>query len=489
MMGARLGRVRDQAESTAIEIIDSDPSAFGVDCVAAPAPAGRVVRPRWAIITAVGSVVVVVAASVLVWRPWQHDPDTAWSNRLLVEGPLSSVVEVAIDEPWIAPSSGEVGFVFAEPGAVLPRLRSGEGRSAVWQASAVDSMNAWSWSMSGDTPTLEVQGVPARVDGVDGSAVRVSFGPLDGRIFEVSTNALTKEEAVSFAGAIAVERGRPVLRDESVLLGMEPVGTYDEFNGALALLNLASGPTTATHTSVQLVGPQGGTVAISSTPDPGDGRLLTMAQLVLGGDATGGVHERPTLTRDLRPTTDDDQQVRGSMVVWHERGRFVVVTGSGSVDETLALAETTHEVTEEAWAPVAEQAQASDFHYPAFVGFHTTGDGSITAVSASTDSLGGLSLCLDDQVGSGDDGCVSDRDTQLPMLTFVSIRDLTFIFAMVSPDASLPELLVTRADGSVRVHPLFRPSGSVPGPAVAVSLPDDFQGAALLIDGDTVATL
>ncbi len=488
-MGARLGDVRAEAESTSIEIIDSDPSAFGVDRVAAPAPGARAPLPRSTMITAVGGVVAVAAAALLVWHPWRHDTEAAWSNRLLVEGPISSVVDVAIDEPWFGGSAGEVGFVFAEPGAVLPYLHGGEGRSAIWQSSVVDSMNAAYWSMTGYASTLEVQGAPARVDGVDGSAVRVSFGPLDGRIYDVSTHAMTKDEAVSFAGAIAVERGRPVLRDESVLLGMEPVGTYDEFNAALILLNLGyNGPTTATHTSVELTRPQGGIVAISSLPDPGDGRLLTMAQLVLGGGVTADVRERPALAQNVRVVTNDDQQVR-SLVAWDERGRFVVVSGSGGVDETLALAETTHEVTEEAWAPVADKANAFEPRFPAFIGFHTADDGSITAVSASADEFGVVSLCLDDQVGSGADGCMSEPDAQSPMLTLVSIRDLTFIVAMVSPDAPLPELLVTRTDGSVGVHTLFRPSSSIPGPAVAVSLPDDFQGAALVIDGETVATL
>lgn len=71
----------------------------------------------------------------------------------------------------------------------------------------------------------------------------------------------------------------------------------------------------------------------------------------------------------------------------------------------------------------------------------------------------------------------------------MSIRDLTFIVAMVSPHAPLPELLVTRTDGSVGVHTLFRPSRSIPSRAVAVSLPDNFREAALVVDGKTVATL
>lgn len=61
------------------------------------------------------------------------------------------------------------------------------------------------------------------------------------------------------ADAIAVERGRPVLRDDSVLLGMEPVGTFDEFNAAFMPLDIGlGGPTTATYTSVEMVRPEGG---------------------------------------------------------------------------------------------------------------------------------------------------------------------------------------------------------------------------------------
>lgn len=484
--------MRDEAEPTLIEIIDSDPSAFGSGDGVAPASRGGAPLPRWVIITALGSVLGLAAAALLVWQPWRHEAEATWSNRVLVDRPISSVTDVAIDAPWFGGSAGEVGYVFAEPGAVLPYLHGGEGRSAIWQSSAADSMNAAYWSMRGYTPTpgLQVQGVPARVDGFDGSAVQVSFGPLNGRIYEVNTHAMTKEEAVRLAGAIAVERGRPVLRDDSVLLGMDSVGTFDEFNAALMLLDIGlGGPTTATYTSVEMVRPEGGFVTITSLPDPGDGTLLAMAQLMLGGDATAIVHERPAVAQEVRVLINDDEQAR-SLVAWHERGRFVVVSGSGGLDETLALAATAHEVDEAAWAPIAEQAYSVDSRFPAYIGFHTADDGSTLLVSATTDERGGLSVCLEnlDVIGPAT-SCAVETDAASPMLQQMELDDLTFIVAMVSPDDLVAELLVTRADGSVGVHTLFRPGGSIPGPAVAVLLPDDFQEAALVVDGKTVATL
>jgi hypothetical protein len=283
---------------------------------------------------------------------------------------------------------------------------------------------------------MTVQGAPARLDGVDGSVVRIRFGPVDGRLYDVTTNGMTKEEATSFAGVVAVERGRPVLRDDSVLLGMEAIGSLDDFNAAANLLNLGyGGATTATVTSVKVVRRAGGVVSVASIADPGQGTFLTMARLVLGADAINAVRGLPALAADVRAVTNNDQQAV-SVVAWTERGRFIVVSSSSAVDETLVTAATAHEVSEEEWAPVADQAYPFEPGFPAFIGFLATADGSIFTVSATADERTGLRLCLD---GFGsDDDCAFEPDTALPMLTPMHIGNNNFIVAMVPPDDVLP---------------------------------------------------
>jgi hypothetical protein len=69
------------------------------------------------------------------------------------------------------------------------------------------------------------------------------------------------------------------------------------------------------------------------------------------------------------------------------------------------------------------------------------------------------------------------------------IHTVALVVAMVVADAVEPQLRITHSDGSVDVHVLFAPGTDLPGPAVAVFLPDDLREAALVVDGAVVATL
>lgn len=486
--------MRDEPDSAVIEIIDADPRAFGaVGDGVAPTRRTRADLPRWLIPVAVLSAVAIALVAALVWHPWLQPPEPPLTNRLLLDRPTSQVLDVGIDEPWWGSSAADVGLVLAEPGAVFPMLRSGVGRSAIWTSYAADSINAAYGGLGGQGEAVaDVQGTPARLTGTSGSVVRVGFGPLRGRMYDVTANGLTVESALRFANSIGVENGEPVLHDDDVLQGMEPVGSYDAFNVALGILNGGYfAPPTTPLTRVDYVdgGDDDGTVSVSSAPDDHDGEMLAMLSLLLGTPADHVVHDHPAFAADIRAVSDQEQGP-ASIVAWHERGRFIVVSGSGDVATTLALAETAHEATEEEWAPVADQAITDNFLYPATIGFRREADGSITGVSATYSQPSGLALCLnvDQQFGTGDE-CAVEDDMPSPFLTVMRIHTEALLVALVAEDSVQPEIHVTHADGTVDVHLLFRPSTALPGPAVAVFLPDDFREAALIVGGKVVATM
>ncbi|MGB8859146.1 MAG: hypothetical protein WCC60_07820 [Ilumatobacteraceae bacterium] len=485
--------MHDGADPHLIELIDVDPLAFdeAADADADSAlPAGR--RSPWRIALAMAGVAGVLGATLLVWQPWRHDPQQQWTNRLVLDRPVHEVVDVAIDAPWQGASAEEVGFVFAEPGAVLPFLLGGSGRSATWTSYAADSLRGAYGSIGqGDLPTVEVQGVPAEVAGVSGSVVRIRFGPLAGRMYEVTTNAMTKDEALHFAGAVGVDNGEPVLRDPSVLHGMQPVGSDDQFNAALGLLGSGwYGPSFQPYTSVSYT-TGGAATHIASIADDTDGVLMTMTELVLGATPGRTVHGQTALTRDVRRLTNDTQEI-ATIVAWHERGRFITVSGRGDMEETLAAAEGAREATEDEWEPIAAQATEFSTRFPATIGYRRTVggafNGTVTALTATYEAASGLRICLDDGYNTYAD-CATKSDARLPLLTIMHIHTVAFVVAMVEADAALPELRIERTGGVIDTHILFRPSLSIPGRAVAVFVPEDLVGATLLVDGEIVATL
>ena len=431
----------------------------------------------------------IAAVTMLVWQPWRHDPEPAWSNRLLVDLPTNLVIDAAIEQSWPGGLAGDIGYVFAEPGAVLPFLQGGKGRSASWNSTAVDSVRSAFRPTSDGTPEVLIQGVPARVAGVDGSVVRIAFGPLKGRYYDVTTNGMSTPEALGFAENIAVDRGQPELRDNSVLLGMEPVGTVDDYYAALTLLNIGfGGPTSSRPTTVKSVRASGGIIVISSLSDGDEsGALLNMALLLFGADSGATVRGHPALAREVRSILNNDQEIV-SVVAWHERGRFIVISSSGSVDETLALAATTHEAGDDEWAAVASTINQNIVTPAAGIGFRIATNGSLDqllAASSGTDAT--VNLCLETQPES-DARCTDTPIDGLPLLTLVALGEDSVVLAMASTEAVSPELHITHSDGTVDIHILFRPTLGIPGPAVAVFLPADFKSAALLIHDEVVAT-
>lgn len=430
------------------------------------------------------SALAIAALTALVWRPWHRDPQPPWSARLLVNLPTSRVITATTVQPSLA--SGEVGAVYADPGATLPALRGADGRSAMWVAYPADDSLSASLVLDQFLIPEEVHGARTSLAGLGGSAARISFGPIDGRVYDVTTNGLTRAEALAFAGSIDVNRGEPILRDQTVALGMERVGTYGDYLQTLEVLqfDFYTRQSTAT-TSVVLAASITGVVTISSLAGRDDDPFVRMMQLILGSTTDTAVHRQPAISANV---SDLDTSPRiTSLVAWHERGRFIVVAGSGDTKETMTMAESTSELTEAEWVSVAANVDPSPMRPSAFIGYRTNADGSVVHVAASTSNdTGDLQLCTDRQ---SEVQCTVEPATPLPILTRTTVDYHDVVVAMVDSTEPLAELRIAHTDGSVDVHVLFQPTWAVPGPAVAVFTGGNFESAELLVDGQVVATI
>lgn len=474
-----------------IELIDDDPSVFGP--VTAPPP--PVPRPRWVVPAAVAACLAVAAATLLVWQPWQDEPEPPLSNRLALRNqPFNEVLSVMIDAAWVGQSAGEVGLVYADSDAVFPRFTAGKGRSAWWMAYAADSRAP---SFAGVLSSRLVQGRSAAVTTDLSGATQLDFGPIDGRRFTVITHGLSADETAAIGEQIGVVDGEPVVRDTSVLLGMEPIGTLAEFDTAVALAGGDWAVAQLPHTEVVYIEGDG-RAEIDSVADS-DGSIERLLTMLLDADQQPTVDRRDVWTADVSEIGDG--RIR-SLVAWRERERLIVVRGSYDVADTLATADTAVELNEAEWQRIAAQATppgAGGFDSPrgtvgAFpatigriaVGFDSVGE--IIATPTVFDGTAGSSLCLSTDVGID---CEPEQITQQPpSLTVHAVHGRDLILALAPPGSHEPMLRITRG-GVTELHLLFRPGGerTLPGPAVAVERTDDMDLVELLVDGSVVATL
>lgn len=481
-------------EDLRIELIDDDPSVFGPATAATPPRH----RPRWVVPAAVVAALAVAVVGLLVWQPWHHDPEPPLSNRLaLASQPFNEVESVEIDAAWDGPSAAEVGFVYADPDpdATLPRLRNAKGRSLRWVAYAADSAVPRSNALVALDQVLGT--TVATIDRF--GATQLDFGPIDGRRFTVTAFGLTRDEIMGIAQQIAVVDGEPVLRDESVLVGMEPIGTLAEFDTAVALaggdLPVARQPLT------EVVYVEGdGRVSVASTVDP-DGAVERMLRMLVGGSTEPRVDGRTQLTTDV---SDVGEGITRAQVAWRERGRLIVVRGPGTLADTRTLAETVVELPASQWQQIAGQATApgaggfdrrvgSVGAFPATIGLIAGGFDSFWEIQASpsfTDDgkQRSWSLCLMTDVGA--DCNAAPITAEPPSVRVHSIHGREIIVALAPAGSHEPMLRITR-DGEVELHLLFRPGGTrtLPGPTVAVEASDDMELVELLVDGEVVATL
>ena len=481
-------------DSILIEILDGDPGAFGESPVSADGePFEQRELPRWVRPVAIAVVLVAAGVAVLAWRPWHHEPEPPLSNRLVLDRPASALLNVSIDRQRPPDVTGDIGAVYAEDGATLPWLNEPNGRSLIWNAYAADSANAaYSDFPEGGRAVDDVQGATAAVWDTSDD-VRLVFGPIGGRLFDVNSHGLTLDEVTSVAGAIGIEAGQPVLGggDDALfdLLGLRLVGTSDELNTAMNLIMGDSHiPSSRATTHIMYADGAGGAVGVASVAEPEGGRTATLLAMLLGPSGAATIHGREAIATGA-PGLYTSDTTPDNLIAWHEGGRLIVVTGSADLATLATLAEGTHEVAEELWAPIAKQAVDDDDRYlywQSTIGYRRTADGLVIEVTAALYRPGAIDVCLAGQVATD---CVNDSEMRLPFLKVVRIHTEAIVVAIVAAGSGESLLRLTHADGSADEHLLFAPGLQLPGPAVAVFLPDDLRSAELVIDGEVVATL
>lgn len=328
------GRVR-------IDLIDVDPEVFNDDG-SAPAARGR---PR--LLTILALMVVVAVAATLWWPSGSgHDwrvyasapvPVAGLTDELVFDNPPGLVVVADLPPPPTA-AKPEVGYVFGEP--------DGTFLSRSW--AMFRTGNAASQDTPPSTDLPQVNGVTAEVRRLRLRRT-VSWRPLDGRQWVVTTNQLNETQAIEFANNVAVIDGRPALSLRYELGEMQPVGSVAAFDCIVNLKNLFLGTRNkiATQPTVVTWAWPDGRLSLGSIAAPRD--ALPLVEFVLGAGRAASVHGLPAVAIES-PTL-------GPLVAWIEDGRLIIVAGDvpGSDPSTtlLDLAESVRPASPSEWQQVA----------------------------------------------------------------------------------------------------------------------------------------
>lgn len=342
-----------------IEWLEPDAGAFGPGGSSTRTEAPAAVRPprrersgralpRWLPVAAVA--VVAVAATVVIWRPWQHDP--SWrtlpvavrvspelSEQLVLPDLADDFLQISGGEWGEEPITNSIGYVFAEPGGT-------------WEASRWAKFYAapsGSFAPLGDANSaVVIDGTPARlVDNAHGR-ITVAWGPVNSQRWGVDTNGLTRTEAIAFAQAVAIVDGKPVLRADYDLGDLQPVGDLETFDRVRAMLTALQGNSSSVmHTPTALSYATADEVSVGLTSIVAPPDSLAMAAFVFGGGAPLTVHGLPA-----RVAHRDDL---GTVVSWLEGNRLIAVAATTRTDAVVTMAESVRPATDAEWTALTTQ--------------------------------------------------------------------------------------------------------------------------------------
>ncbi len=352
-----------------IEIIDADASVFGAGS-SLPVDGPRRARLRGGSRSVVGLVVLALVSGAAVvgmrLQPWHRGPHSlsfpapgvasAGDGRWVFDTPPGTLVGAgtgtpAPDEPGSYTMSDFTGYVFADADASIGFVRgaSSTGRSAMFSTRTYDALVT-----SGKSGT--VQGVPAVIRIQAPSRIDIEFGPIDGQLFDVTAEHLTMQEALRFADAVGLRDGTPTISDDWALAGMQPVVGARDLTRVYSLLSNTG------EQSIPQIGlvfgsyrSADGIVTVGSIPFAGSDvpRLL---RLLLPGGVERTVHGVTGLAAADAVRISTDPFSSNSVVIWQEDGRLVMVSSSGTIDATVALAETVRAATAAEWGDVVDVA-------------------------------------------------------------------------------------------------------------------------------------
>lgn len=328
-----------------IDLIDADPSAFSNRDLA-PIPERRPL-PRWLIPAAIG-IVVVVAASALVWRPWEHEPKwrtfatgppptAILTERLLLDG-SGSPVDVQLGQDLAGSEPTPYGYVFTET--------NGTYESDRWALFHSRGSNGGGEATPADA-TYRVQGMNAKVRRV---RVRntITWGPVDGNYWDAETNLLSRDEALAFADSVGVVEGLPAIERSYRLRDLHPLGDVKTLERVQVLASYLGGePVLSPFTPTMLTyAGDSGPLHVASIAIPSDG--LAVAEFYFG-------HATPVTAIGMPALLIHSRRL-GTMVVWMDGGRLVVVAGQESDEHMVLLANEVRRASPVEWAAVVDAA-------------------------------------------------------------------------------------------------------------------------------------
>ncbi|MCE9622264.1 MAG: hypothetical protein K8R99_07975 [Actinomycetia bacterium] len=516
----------DPDEIDIIDLIEFDADAFPADrdadrdeakTTAQPEQTKPSHRRRRLIAAAVTGVIGLAAAGLVAWSPWTDDDESlSFPDGDAPE--LSRTAELVFDDlpaPLTAASLGSgttddsgfgslgagEGYFFAEPGAGWSFDAQTNGTWVAFLALPEGDESAPDMTVDDGETTATVQGAPAVISSNLGFR-EISFGPSDGLMFSVVSSGLSLAESLAFAEAVGVDGGVPIVRDDTVIGSMLPVGDVADYSVATGTVFAAISAfgempgTVSVHYGDFLTG---AAYSIASRAAVSES-TLAMVRFVLGADEERRVHGQPAIAVDQPANMFGGAAAdMRSIVAWVEGGRLIIVCGPDDVEATLALAETVREATDNEWAEVVEVAQNSvDPSIPLFpVDESTTLYRRVDPATGDTLSLtaewadGSLTTCIQVQSDAGSSAeCSNASDAALPLLTLEASNGRRFVLAIIDRgQAADSELRITLADGNVETIPLEDESPDLPGPAVATLLPEDHGAIELWVGDERVATL
>jgi len=346
-----------------IELIETDPDAFG------RSPNGRIPSPsspstsRRRLIS--GFIAVAAGAGVYVLfdeAPWRdHDgpkrtyddshPTTSdLSDQLLLDVPVSQVRATTLHTQALPASrnllaSGAKGYFFGDAKATFD-TSDGKDRWMGFYALPTGASGAPQVSKQTDT----VAGAPAALQQGDNGLTQMVWGPVEGSMFTAAAANLSRNEIISLAEQVRVQKSAVVVLNKAGLGKLQPVGRFADY---WTLVNMVQ---RVQQNGVHLDGVVGVfyNTGASVTSMPANRSAVAMAAFVLGTASdqplARKVHGLPAAA--FAKGKGAFNGLPATTVMWWERGRLVQVSGEGTVDDVVKLAEGAHVATAADWSAV-----------------------------------------------------------------------------------------------------------------------------------------
>jgi hypothetical protein len=348
-----------------IELIEVDPEVFGRGGTSRiPTPSnpssGTTRRNLLAGMVAVGTA---VGVSVLFDEaPWRdndgptrtyddsHPTTAALTEQLLLDVPVSQVRATTLHTQALPASrnllaSGAVGYFFGDPKATFD---TGDGTDR-WMGFYALPTGA-SGAPKVDAKTDTVAGAPATLQQGKNGLTQMVWGPVEGSMFTAAAANISRNEIVSLAEQLRVRKSSVVVLNKAGLGKFRPIGRFADY---WTLVNLVQ---RAQQNGVHLDGVVGVfyNTGASITSMPANRTAVAMAAFVLGTTTdqpvARTVHRQPAVV--FAKGKGAFNGLPATTVMWWERGRLLQVSGEGTIDDVVKLAEGAHVATAADWSAV-----------------------------------------------------------------------------------------------------------------------------------------